>query len=154
MDLKRLEKEGVEEDVCEKVQLLLSSLVSAASATPKGTFWGSAIHEILRKYEKTYDDWNKIKGKDPESIKKRARFLGKLQNIRHRIANRLRSNSHALSEEQDLQIVTAINDALIEAINVVPGTFTALAKSSARFQARAVAPSPKCDAQQARRTGT
>ncbi|WP_370305950.1 hypothetical protein [Sinimarinibacterium flocculans] len=138
-DLKRLEKEGIDELVCEKIQQLLSALVSAASAEPKGTFWGAAMHEVLRKYEKTYKRWNDIKGKDNVAIERRAELLEDLQDIRHKIANRCRTNSHALAEAQDLQVVTAINDALVDTINAVPGTFTALAKSAARFQLRAMA---------------
>lgn len=138
LDLKRLEREGINESVCDKVKLLLSALVSAASAEPNGTFWGTPIHEVLRKYEKTYVEWNDVKGQDDDAIKKRAQLLESLQDIRHKIANRLRTNSHALAEAQDLQLITAINDALVETINVVPGTFSALAKSADRFQKRAV----------------
>ena len=139
LDLKRLERKGIDESICDKVQLLLSALVSAASAEAKGTFWGHPIHSVLRTYEKTYIEWNDVKGEDQEAIQNRAKLLEELQDIRHKIANRIRKNSHALAEEQDLQIVTAINDALIETINIVPGTFSALAKSASRCQSRAAA---------------
>lgn len=138
LDLKRLEKHGIDESVCDKVKLLLSALVSAASAEAKGTFWGTPIHAVLRKYEKTYIEWNDVRGQDKEAINKRAELLESLQDIRNKIANRLRTNTYALLEEQDLQLVRAINDALIETINVVPSTFSALAKSAERFQKRAV----------------
>ena len=54
LDLKRLERKGIDESICDKVQLLLSALVSAASAEAKGTFWWHPIHSVLRTYEKTY----------------------------------------------------------------------------------------------------
>lgn len=137
-DLKRLEKTGVDEPVCERIQYLLSAMVSAASAEPKASLWGRAIHEVLRDYETTYKQWNNIQGTDKEAIEKRDELLSSLQDIRHKIANACRKNAHSLSEEHDLAIVSAINDSLCEVIQVIPGLFTALEKSASRFAARAL----------------
>lgn len=138
LDLKRLEKAGIDEELCARVRQLLSALVSAASAEPKGSFWGRAVHEVLRDYETTYKRWNDVKGTDQQAIDTRDEILAQLQDIRHAISNVCRKNSHSLSEAHDLELVTAINDALKDAISIVPGTFSALAKSSERFSARAL----------------
>ena len=138
LDLKRLERTGIDEEVCSRVRNLLSALVSAASAEPNASLWGASIHEVLRKYEQVYKRWNDVKGQDQEAIAARDDLLQKLQDIRHKLANRARNNSHSLSEAHDLELVSTINDALRETINIVPGMFSALAKSAARFQVRAV----------------
>ncbi|MEM9049986.1 MAG: hypothetical protein AAGC92_14855 [Pseudomonadota bacterium] len=138
LDLKRLEKAGIDDELCAKIRELLSALVSAASAEPKGSFWGRAVHEVLRDYELAYKRWNDVQGKDPDAVSKRDNILSELQDIRHKIANVCRKNSHSLSEAHDLELVTAINDALRDTIQTVPGTFSALAKSAARFEQRAL----------------
>ncbi|MFQ3453884.1 hypothetical protein PMN64_11265 [Bradyrhizobium sp. UFLA01-814] len=138
LDLKRLEKSGIDEDVCSKIRELLSALVSAASAEPKGSFWGRAVHKVLRDYELTYREWNNVKGTDTEAARKRDELLSSLQDIRHAIANVCRRNAHSLSEAHDLELITAINEALKEAIKAVPGTFSALTRSAERFAARAL----------------
>jgi hypothetical protein len=138
LDLKRLEREGIEDPICAKVQLLLSALVSAASAQPKASLWGRAVHEILREYERTYKAWNDVKGRNEIAIERRNRLLQNLQDIRHDISNALRKEAHSLSEEHDLQLITAIHDALVETISIVPGTFSALSKSAERFADRAL----------------
>ncbi|CAA6604351.1 hypothetical protein MTBLM1_20473 [Rhodospirillaceae bacterium LM-1] len=140
LDLKRLERNGFSEDICSKVKVLLSALVSAASAQPKGSFWGKAIHEILREYETTYKQWNDVSGHDQEAIARRDGYLTSLQDIRHSFANACRKNTFQLSEAHDLALIQAINDALVDTINLVPGTFTALTKSAKRFADRAIAP--------------
>jgi hypothetical protein len=138
LDLKRLERNGVDEEVCTKIRELLSALVSAASAEPKGSFWGRAVHEVLRDYEQVYKRWNDVKGEDPNAIAARDRLLSDLQDIRHKISNVCRQNAHSLSEAHDLELINAINEALTDAIKTVPGTFSALAKSADRFAARAL----------------
>ncbi|MBX9859731.1 MAG: hypothetical protein K2Y20_09110 [Sphingomonas sp.] len=138
LDLKRLEKSGIDDEICAKIRELLSALVSAASAEPKGSFWGRAVHEVLREYETTYRKWNDVRGSDPDAIRRRDNLLKELQDVRHKIANCCRVNSHSLSEAHDLQLVTAINDALRDAIAAVPGTFTALTRSAERFSQRAL----------------
>jgi hypothetical protein len=138
LDLKRLEKQGIDEEICAKIRELLSALVSAASAEPRGSFWGRAIHEVLREYERTYKEWNDVKGSDEAAMAERDSLLAKLQDIRHKISNVCRQNSHSLSEAHDLQLISAINDALIQVVNSVPSAFTALARSAERFEARAV----------------
>lgn len=138
LDLKRLEDAGIEDEICRRVQYLLSAMVSAASAEPKASLWGRAVHEVLRDYERTYKSWNDVKGRDAIAMTRRAEILGQLQDIRHDISNVMRRNAHSLSEAHDLQLVTAINDALVETISVVPGTFTALSKSAERFMERAI----------------
>lgn len=75
LDLKRLEKHGIDEEVCARVRELLSALVSAASAEPKASMWGSAIHQIMRDYETVYKQWNDVKGSDPGAIDKRDECL-------------------------------------------------------------------------------
>lgn len=138
IDLKRLEREGIEESVCSKIKLLLSALTSAASAEPKGSLWGPAVYEILREYEQIYARWNDVKGYDENAIIERDRLLSRLQDIRQKLSNAHRKNAHSLSEAHDLQLISAIHDALIQIIEAVPNTFTALAKSAGRFQARAI----------------
>ncbi len=138
LDLKRLEQTGIDESICQRVRNLLSALVSAASAEPNASFWGASIHEVLRKYELVYKKWNDVKGQDEQAIEAREELLQKLQDIRHKLANRCRKNSHSLSEAHDIQLVTAINDALRDTITAVPGVFSALAKSAARFESRAL----------------
>jgi len=137
LDLKRLERTGIDEEVCKRVRELLSALVSAASAEPNASLWGRSIHEVLRKYESVYKKWNDVKGQDAEAIAARDELLQKLQDIRHKLANRARRNAHSLSEAHDLELISSINDALKEAISFMPGVFSALAKSAARFQTRA-----------------
>jgi len=137
LDLKRLERTGIDEEVCVKVRQLLSALTSAASAEPNASVWGTAIHEVLRKYETVYRKWNDVRGSDAEAIATRDELLQKLQDIRHKLANRCRTNSYSLSEAHDLELVTAINDALRDTITLVPGVFSALTKSSERFARRA-----------------
>lgn len=137
-DLKRLERTGIDEEICAKIKVLLSAMVNAASAEPKASMWGPAVYEVLRDYEKSYAKWNDVNGQDPQAIAKRAEILEKLQDIRQKLANACRSNSHSLSEAHDLALVSAINDALVDTIKVVPGTFSALAKSAARFEVRAM----------------
>lgn len=138
LDLKRLEREGIDDSICDRVKVLLSALVSAASAQPKASLWGRAVHEILRQYELTYKAWNDVKGRNEIAIERRSRLLQELQDIRHDISNALRKEAHSLSEEHDLQLITAINDALVETISVVPGTLSALSKSAERFADRAL----------------
>jgi hypothetical protein len=138
LDLKRLEKTGIDSEVCRRVRELLSALVSAASAQPSGSFWGKALHQVLREYEATYRKWNDVSGFDPVAAEARDQILCELQDIRHAISNTCRRNAHSLSEAHDLEIVTAINDALVQVIAVVPNTFTALARSAARFAERAL----------------
>lgn len=136
LDLKRLEKTGINEDMCSKVRHLLSALVSAASAEPKASFWGKAVHQVLRDYELTYKKWNDVSGGDERAILAREELLAKLQDIRHKISNVCRKNAHGLSEAHDLELVTAINDALRDTITLIPGTFSALTKSADRFARR------------------
>lgn len=93
LDLKRLEKSGIDEEVCSKIRELLSALVSAASAEPKGSFWGRAVHEVLRDYELTYREWNNVKGTDTQAARKRDELLSRLQDIRHAISNVCRRNA-------------------------------------------------------------
>lgn len=138
VDLKRLERTGFDESVCLRVRTLLSALVSAASAEPNPSFWGGAVHQVLRKYGAVYRQWNDVKGQDASAIEERDALLQKLQDIRHRFANRCRTHAHSLSEAHDLELISAINDALRDTITAVPGMFTALAKSAARFEERAV----------------
>lgn len=138
LDLKRLERSGVDEAVCQKIRELLSALVSAASAEPKGSFWGRAVHEVLREYETVYRRWNDVQGTNTDAIQQRDELLKRLQDIRHKISNVCRQNAHSLSEAHDLELIGAINDALIDAIRVVPGTFSALARSAERFAQRAL----------------
>ncbi len=137
-DLKRLERTGVDEPVCKRVRELLSALVSAASVEPKASFWGTAVYKVLRQYEEVYKTWNDVKGSDPAAIEERDRLLRELQDIRHKIANSCRANSHSLSEAHDLELIDAIHGALVETIKLVPGTFTALTKSAERFSKRAM----------------
>jgi hypothetical protein len=138
LDLKRLERTGIDEAVCAKVRVLLSALVSAASAEPSGSFWGRALHQVLRDYELTYKCWNDVSGADLAAVNQRDLHLAQLQDIRHAISNTCRRNAHSLSEAHDLVIVTAINDALVQVIGAVPNTFTALARSADRFAKRAL----------------
>jgi hypothetical protein len=138
LDLKRLEKTGIDEAVCRRVRELLSALVSAASAEPSGSFWGRALHQVLGDYEVTYKSWNDVSGADLAAVKQRDLLLAELQDIRHAISNTCRRNAHSLSEAHDLEIVTAINDALVQVIGAVPNTFTALARSADRFAKRAL----------------
>ena len=138
LDLKRLEQTGIDEEVCRCVRQLLSALVSAASAEPSGSFWGRALHKVLRDYEFTYRQWNDVSGADTVAIAERDRLLCELQDRRHDISNSCRRNAHSLSEAHDLELVTAINDALVQVIGAVPHTFTALAKSAERFTERAL----------------
>ena len=138
LDLKRLEKTGIDEAVCSRVRELLSALVSAASAEPSGSLWGRALHKVLRDYEVTYKSWNDVSGADEAAIEQRDLLLAELQDIRHAISNTCRRNAHSLSEAHDLEIVTAINDALVQVIGAVPNTFTALARSADRFTKRAL----------------
>ncbi|MFS8036892.1 hypothetical protein ACI7BZ_08005 [Xanthobacter sp. AM11] len=138
LDLKRLERSGIDEEVCSRVRFLLSALVSSASAEPKASLWGSAIYEILRDYEDVYRKWNDVKGADAAAIDERDRMLRTLQDIRHKIANACRKNAHSLSEEHDLALIDSIHKALVETIQVVPGVFTALTTSAERFGRRAV----------------
>ncbi|MGO4683315.1 hypothetical protein [Hyphomicrobium sp. 2TAF46] len=137
LDLKRLERSGIDEEIC-RVRELLSALVSAASAEPKGSFWGPKLHEVLREYEITYKKWNDVSGSEPHSIAKRDELLCKLQDIRHDISNTCRRNAHSLSEAHDLELISSINDALVQVIRAVPNTFTALSKSAERYAQRAM----------------
>lgn len=138
LDLKRIEKNGISEDACANVRVLLSALVSAASAEPRASFWGSAIHKVLREHEQTYKRWNDVQGSSREAAIERDRILSSLQDVRHKLANECRRNAYSLSEAHDLQLVSAINDALVATIKAVPDTFTALAKSAERFAERAL----------------
>lgn len=138
LDLKRLERSGIDEEVCAKVRELLSALVSAASAEPRGSLWGGAIHKVLREYELVYKQWNDVAGADAGAIARREEKLQELQDIRHRIANACRRNAHSLSEEHDLALIDAIHVALVDTIRVVPGVFSALAASAERFSRRAL----------------
>ncbi len=138
IDLKFHEKTGIDESVCAKIKILLSALTSAASAEPKASLWGPAIHTILRDYEDVYRDWNDVKGTDPNYASQRSKLLEDLQDIRQKLARACRKNSHSLSQAHDLALIDAINSALIETIKVMPGTFSALTKGAERFNSRAV----------------
>jgi hypothetical protein len=83
--------------------------------------------------------WNDVKGSAQDAVEKRKELLLELRNIRHKISKACRENSLSLSETDDLRLVAAINDALVEIIGAVPNTFTALARSAQRFEKRAVA---------------
>ncbi|WP_375784937.1 hypothetical protein ACE10Z_35905 [Bradyrhizobium sp. Pha-3] len=96
------------------------------------------MHEVLREYELTYREWNNVKGTDTQAARKRDGLLSRLQDIRHAISNVCRRNAHSLSEAPDLELITAINEALKDAIKAVPGTFSALTRSAERFAARAL----------------
>lgn len=89
-----LERCGINEDVCSKIRELLSALVSAASAEPRGSFWGRALHQVLRDYEGAYRQWNNVSGTDAGAIQERDSLLSRLQDIRHDIANICRRNTH------------------------------------------------------------
>ena len=136
LDLKRQEKHGIDETTCSHIRFLLSSLVSAASAEPKASLWGPAIHVVLREYEKIYKTWNDVRGEDEEAIVARARLLEMLQDTRQKISKVCRNNAYSLSEDHDLALVSAINDALLATISVAPAIFTSLARSATRFSER------------------
>lgn len=88
--------------------------------------------------EFTYRKWNNVKGSDIRTAQKRDELLSRLQDFGHSNPNVCR-RAHSLSEAHDLELITAINEALKEAIKTVPETFSAVTWSAERFAARALA---------------
>jgi hypothetical protein len=83
--------------------------------------------------EFTYRKWNNVKGSDIRTAQKRDELLSRLQDFGHSNPNLCRRNVHSLSEAHDLEPITAINEALKEAIKAVPETFSAVTWSAERF---------------------
>lgn len=135
-DLLRLEKSGLTEDKCEKVQIALRSMQLAASGIPDGTFFSRALFSELEEFKNVYVRWNEVNGTSDVSIEARAKVLNQLASQRHKIAKRVRKHQHVLSTELDLQVVDTMYGAFKDLVTALPDLFKRLGAAVGRFEAR------------------
>ena len=132
----RLEKIGLVEEKCQKVQIALRSMHLAAAAIPDGTFFSGALFGELEKFNNVYVRWNEVDGISEDSIRIRAACLNDLARQRHKIAKRTRKHQHVLSTELDLQVVDSMYKAFKDLVTALPDMFKNLANAVLRFEQR------------------
>lgn len=132
-DLLALERSGLKEEKCIKVQHALGRLTNAATGIPDGSFWKRQVWKEFEIFEKVYFTWNSIEGERPENIAQRRAYLRKLRKRRSKIATRIRKNQYVIQNEIDLQVVKRGYEALGDLTEALPEIFTNLAKAVGRF---------------------
>jgi hypothetical protein len=135
-DLLAIEKLGIDDEKCEKVQTSLREISIAASAIPDGTFFSKAIWKEVDDFKDVYIKWNNVKGVNPDAIESRKQALKELKAKRHKIARKTRKHQHVLAFELDLAVVDSMYTALNNLVLSVPGLFNNLAGAVGRFESR------------------
>ena len=87
-------------------------------------------------------NWHDVNGADQEAIRRRDGILRSLQDRRQKIADACARCAHGLSEVHDLQLISAVNDAVISVITTAPELFkNSCSKLWANGEANSLGPS-------------
>jgi len=135
-DLYDLESEGLEDEICEKVQASLEYFGNAATDIPQGGFMTGPIYKDIGKFTETYIDWNKIKGNDDESREERRAIRLKLKKHRQTITNKARRLQYELDNNLDQKLLEAGYRAIGDLTTLVPDLLNNLTQSFNEFVKR------------------
>ena len=133
-DLLVLERTGIDEDICKKVQAALGQVINEATSIPDGSFLGKPLWKDLEAFKDTYIKWNDVRGDDDECVEKRKEILKKLRDKRHKVARRARRNQFVLSNELDLEVVNNMYKAMSDLASAVPSIFVQLSTAVTNYE--------------------
>jgi hypothetical protein len=139
-DLLILEKTGIQDHVCEKIQEALGIVVNEATSIPDGTFISKPLWKDIQSFSDVYVRWNNIRGEDIEAIANRKSLLRELRAKRHRVAQRVRVNQFVLSNNLDLQVVHGMYGAFTQVFSMFPDLFKNLGEAISRYELKRAAP--------------
>ena len=132
-DLLVLERSGLTDTECERLQVVLSQLSKLAS-NERNALWGGVIAENFEELEYLYRDWNSHAG--PEAANHRRNTLREMRKTRHQLAKRIRLFRGFLSSELDVQLVDNVYSAIEDLCKKYPDKFPSLRKSARVFRKR------------------
>jgi len=135
-DLYDLEFNGLEDDICQKIQASLEYFGNAATDIPEGGFMTGPIYKDIEKFTNTYIDWNKIKGDDNDSRQKRKSTRLKLKKQRQTITNKARRLQYELDNNLDQKLLEAGYRAIGDLTTLVPDLLNNLTQSFNEFVKR------------------
>lgn len=132
-DLVRAQSDGLNEEQCDHVKIVLAQVSNCATALPDGSAIRKAIWQEFQRFEDIYASWNDPKGNYASAQDHRKKELRKLRRCRHKLARRTRKNLHILEDNLDLAIVDAAYGSLEDLIKLAPEVFRDLSKAIKRF---------------------
>jgi hypothetical protein len=135
-DLYDLETTGLDDNICEEIHTFLEYFGDAATDIPEGGFMTGPIYKDIEKFTNTYINWNKIKGEDEESRKKRRSIRSKLKQQRQLITNKARRLQYELDTNLDQKLLEAGYNAIGNLITLVPDLLNNLTRSFNEFVKR------------------
>jgi hypothetical protein len=135
-DLLSLERHGLKDEVCNKIQGALGVVINEATSIPDGSFISKPLWRDIQNFNDVYVKWNGIRGDDSEAIERRRDLLRALREKRHKIAKRARVNQYILSNELDLQVVHSMYGALTQVFSAFPDLFKNLGKAISRYEVK------------------
>ncbi len=135
-DLLALERQGIDESVCQRIRAALEVVVNEATSIPDGSFISNPLWKDLDHFKNTYATWNDVRGEDPVAVAQRREILQRLREARHKIARRTRVNQFVLSNELDLDVVGSMYGAFTQVFSAFPQMFVNLGKAIARYESK------------------
>ena len=135
-DLYDLESNGLEDEICSKIQASLEYFSNAATEIPEGGFMTGPIYKDIEKFANLYEDWSKIKGSDEEIRQKRRDVRLKLKKQRQVITNKARKLQYELDNNLDQKLLEAGYRAIGDLTTLVPDLLNNLTQSFNEFMKR------------------
>lgn len=135
-DLVDLEKDGLEDQYCNKVRTWLDYFTNYSTEFPRGGFMTGPIYKEIDQFTKIYRQWNEIKGSTEEAIRERRQALVKLRKQRQNITDKARRLQFELENELDQKLLADTYRAIGELIQLVPNLFQNLANAYGEYRKR------------------
>lgn len=135
-DLYDLESTGMDDNICHRIQTFLEYFSNAATDIPDGGFMTGPIYKDIEKFTNLFIDWNKIKGGDEESQRKRRSARLKLKEQRQVITNKARRLQYELDNNLDQKLLEAGYRAIGDLTTLVPDLLNNLTRSFNEFVKR------------------
>jgi len=135
-DLYDLESTGLDDEICNKIQAALEYFGNAATEIPKGGLMTGPIYKDIEKFTNLYQDWNKIKGQDDDSMEKRREARIRLKKQRQIITNKARKLQYELDNNLDQKLLESGYSAISDLTTLVPDLLNNLTKSLNVFAKR------------------
>jgi hypothetical protein len=127
-DLVRAQSDGLNEEQCDHVKIVLAQVSNCATALPDGSAIRKAIWREFQRFEDIYASWNDPKGNYASAQDHRKKELRNLRKCRHKLSRRTRKNLHILEDNLDLAIVDAAYGSLEDLIKLAPKYFVTFRK--------------------------
>jgi len=135
-DLYDLESNGLEDEICRKIQASLEYFGNAATDIPRGGFMTGPIYKDIEKFAQFYAQWNDVRGKGEEDRQERAKSRLKLKRQRQVITDKARQLQYELDNNLDQKLLEAGYSALGDLTTLVPDLLNNLTQSLNEFVKR------------------